>query len=172
MLRIDYDVTIPEMEAGFMAHWRKYSLKRTILLSVAFAIGIFMFARMIGNGGSAPLIGGIGAGLSAGVLISLWLKPRRACKKLVMALEMMYEEKYSATFGDSSIEIETIVQSEEESAVEKSEYAHATEHLYSKETPELFLLFVNRALIHVFPKRCMTDETVSELRNYFNEKRI
>jgi hypothetical protein len=172
MIKIDYEVTIPEMEIGFMAHWRKYSMRRTILLTIAFCIGIFLFGSMIAREGSAPLIGGIGAGLTAGMTVSLWLKPRRACKKLSQALAMMYEEKYTAVFGENAIEIETIVQSEDDEIVEKSEYAHASEYLYSKETRDLFLLFVNRGLIHVFPKRCMSEETVAELRDYFNEKRI
>jgi hypothetical protein len=172
MLKIDYDVTIPEMETGFMLHWRKYALRRTILLSVVYAIGIALFVKMALRGGNGPLIGGIGSGLAAGMLISLWLKPRRARKKLVAALELMYEEKYTAIFGENTIEIETVVQSEEDEAVEKTEYTIATEELFGKETPELFLMFVNRALIHVFPKRCMTDETVENLREYFNKKGI
>ncbi len=48
----------------------------------------------------------------------------------------------------------------------------ATEELYSKEDEEMFCLFVNRALVYVFPKRCMTDEQIKKLHDYFYDKAI
>ena len=169
-MKINYDNTIPEFEKAFMLFWRKYALRRTILLSIVYCIAIFLFLNMIFGG--VHLIGGIGGGLAAGMLLSLWLKPLRAKKKLVQALELSYEEKYSATFGEDTIEVETIVCEEQEEKVAKSQYPIDTEYLYSKETPEMFLLYVNRALIHVFPKRCLSEQEIDGLRNYFKEQKI
>jgi len=169
-MKINYDVTIPEMQTAFMQFWAKYSLKRTIMFSIVFMIAIFISITMIIN--NQGIIAWILMGLAAGFLANLWLKPRRACKRLVMVLNTMYEEKYSAVFGDSAIEIETIVHSEETEEVDKSEYALASEELYSKETRDLFLLFVNRALVYTFPKRCLTKKEAEDLRTYFIEKRI
>jgi hypothetical protein len=173
-----------------MLFWKQYSLKRTIMFSFVFAIGIFLSVNMILNRGG--IIGWILMGLAAGFLANLWLKPRRARKKLTAALEMMNEEKYAATFTENQIEIETIVEVNQESSknaedaenieesevsdvadvIDKSVFPIATEELYSRETSEMFTLFVNRALIYVFPKRCLSEHEVESLRNYFAEKRI
>lgn len=148
------------------------------------------------------MIGGIGAGLSAGLAVNLWLKPRRILKKLVTALETLEEEEYSATFKDDSIEIITKTkpleppehtdefseqnpeQEENSEQSEKSEqtqpekidktvYLLAQEELYSIETDSMFILCVNKYLFHVFPKRCFSEQDKTEkLKNYFSTKGI
>ena len=47
-----------------------------------------------------------------------------------------------------------------------------TERLDSVETEDLFLLFVNRSLIYIFPKRCLSEEQKKKLKNYFDDKNI
>jgi hypothetical protein len=177
-MRINYDITIPETEKAFMMFWKKYGLRRSVLLSAVYVIAIVLFVDMIINNGSIAF-GGIGFGLAAGMLISIWLRPFRSRKKLVEALETMYEEKYSAVFGETEIEVETIIQNsgesengENETKIEKSTYAISAEELYSAETDEMFLLYVNRSLIHLFPKRCLSEQEIQDLRAYFAEKRI
>jgi len=140
------------------------------MFSFVFAIGIFLSVNIILNNGG--IVGWIIMGLSAGFLTNLWLKPKRACKRLVMALEMSPEEKYSATFGEDEIEIETLITQEDSEVIDKSQFNITTEELYSMETMDLFLLFVNRALIYTFPKRCLSEQETESLRNYFEEKKI
>ncbi|MCL2632941.1 MAG: hypothetical protein FWD34_00320 [Oscillospiraceae bacterium] len=171
MLKINYDVTLPETEEAFKAFWRKYSLKRTLLFSVVFLIGVGLFANMIYTNLNS-MFGWIGAGLSLGMLSSIWLRPVRARKKLISTLEVMNEEKYTAIFDTSTIEIETIVADNEEEKIEKTTIDTTTEELYAMEKGELFLLFVNRSLIYVFPKRCMTEEEITALCDYFTGKKI
>jgi len=166
-MKLSYDNTIPEVQTAFMEFWKKYSLKRTILFSLVYAIAIALFVNMILNG--TMMFGGIGAGLSAGMLLSVWLRPRRARKRLTDALELSSAETYSASFCDTQIEIETVTENEE---TQVSVYQLSTEELYSKEMQEMFLLYVNRSLIHVFPKRCMNEQEVEGLRTYFMENRI
>jgi len=213
-LKINYDVTIDETKTAFMAFWRKYQLKRTVLFSIVFAIGITLSVNLILN--NAGIIGWVLLGLAAGLLANLWLKPRRSCKKLTQVLELMDEEKYSATFNANEIEIETLIKKtqplDNEIADENTEspkntespentenpenaenpententknideadeirqnsvYSLATEELYSKEIRNLFLLYVNRSLIYVFPKRCLSEQQIEGVRNYFAEKNI
>ena len=169
-MRIEYDVTIEETETAFMMFWRKYNLRNTLLLTLIYSIAITLFVNMVLSGGI--LFGGLGAGLSAGMLMSCWYNPYRTRKKIVQALESADAENYSASFGERDIVVETVIAAEEFPAVEKSTYPLATEELYSKETNELFLLYVNRALIHVFPKRCLSEQEAEELRNYFIKKNI
>ncbi len=56
--------------------------------------------------------------------------------------------------------------------IQKSVYKLAETELFSMETGDCFLLFVNRSLIHVFPKRCLSDEESRLLSEYFDDKAI
>ena len=189
MIKIEYDNTIEEIETAFMLFWSRYSLTRTFLFSVVFAISAGLFVNMAVNSGGSGItmpIGGIGTGLSLALLANLWLKPRRAKKKLSQALSLMGEERYSAEFGERQIEIQTIAvvepsepDSEQEDSGESAEperststYNIATEELYSRETPLMFVLFVNRGLIYLFPKRCLSEQQIAQLREYFVAKNI
>jgi hypothetical protein len=166
-MKINYDVTIPETETAFMMFWRKYVMKRTMMFSLVFLIAAGLSVNMVLNG--MRMAGGIITGLSLGFMVNLWLKPYRLKKKIAMACEMTKDEKYSAMFGEKEIEIETITANEE---VDKSIYTIGAEELFSKETDGLFLLYVNKALVHVFPKRCLSEQEIEELRNYFTSKGI
>ena len=172
MFSINYDVTIDEIKTAFMLRWRKYSIRRTIMFSLVFLIATVLFVNMMFDGEVRTMIGGVGAGLAMGFMINLWLKPRRILKRLITALEMLGDEKYTAMFGDTTIEIETVQKVEDEEAIEKTVYRLGEEEFFSKETSDLFLLFVNRALIHVFPKRCLSEQEVEKLREYFILKKI
>jgi len=165
-MRIEYDNTMQETQTAFMALWKKYSIKSTLALSSAFVIFIAVAVFSIVTNDS--ILWWVMLGLFCGLLANIWLKPRRACKKLIQALETMDEEKYAVIFGEDSIEVETITATD----TVNSKYLHTQEELYSKETQDLFLLFVNRSLIHVFPKRCMDESQAEKIRSYFEEKRI
>lgn len=173
MLVINYDNKISETEAAFRAFWKKYSLKRTVMFTAVYAIFVFVFVNMIVTD-KTSLFGWIGTGLCLGFLISLWLRPSRARKKLMSALELADEERYSAAFFDDRIEIETTIvhtSDEHEQKPEKTTIALASEELYSKEIQDAFLLFVNRSLIYIFPKRCLNDGEANGLREYLSKIR-
>jgi hypothetical protein len=171
-MKIQYDNELHEIETAARMFWYKYALRRTVMLSFVFAILVAVMIIRISMG--QGIIAWILMGLSAGFLANLWLKPRRQRKKLLFALDMMYQEKYEAAFCDNAIEIETLInsESEEHEQIEKSRYDLATEELYSVETAELFLLYINRWSTVVFPKRCMSEQEIESLRTYFEEKKI
>ncbi|MDR0196754.1 MAG: YcxB family protein [Oscillospiraceae bacterium] len=171
MLSISYDVTIPEIETAYKAFWKKYGLAKSGMMSAAYIIGIALFINILVKD-SSSLLAWTGLAVASGMLFAMWLRPSRARKKLVAALEQMYEERYSASFGDDKIEIETFVMDEGDEKTDKTEINTATEELFSKENGEMFMLFVNRALIFIFPKRCLTDAQSEDLRKYFEEKGI
>ncbi|MCL2035895.1 MAG: YcxB family protein [Oscillospiraceae bacterium] len=178
-MKISYDNTVEESAEAFMLFWREYHLKRTIMLSIAFGIGIFV--SVISIVGGSGITAWILLGAASGFLLNLWMKPRRSCKKLVEVLETMASEVYTATFASDLIEVETIIQMKESENPEnsgtneitdKSQIKLSTEELCSRETQELFVLYVNRSLVYAFPKRCMDNEEITGLRTYFEEKRI
>ncbi|MCL1903000.1 MAG: YcxB family protein [Oscillospiraceae bacterium] len=189
LMKIDYDVSVSETEVAFILFWKKYRMKSAILYSIVFAIATFLSINMMING-DMVMVGGISAGLAMGLLVNLWLKPQRIKKRLAMALETMGDEKYSAAFNNDAIEIQTITETpdieknesgsdnennaevEQGQKPDKSVYCISQEELCSKETAEMFILYINKLLFHVFPKRCMTEKDIEELRTYFKEKKI
>ncbi|MDR0222796.1 MAG: hypothetical protein LBI38_04580 [Oscillospiraceae bacterium] len=173
MLCINYDVTLKEIETAYNAFWRKYGIRKTILMTAVYAVGLALFINLIIKDGS-NMPAWAGAAIAAGMLFAMWLRPARARKKLIAALEQMYEEKYTAWFDDEKIEIETVIMdgAEDGEKTDKTSINIATEELYAAERREMFVLFVNRALIYAFPKRCLTDEQLDGLRKYFEDKGI
>jgi len=177
MLKINYDVTLSEIETAYMLFWKKYNRNRAILFSVIYSIAAVLFINMVVVSSGENMLPWIGAALSLGMLASTWLRPLRARKRIRLALEMEYIDRYIATFGENRIEIETVAEdsgsdNEPESQASKSQYVLSTEELHSEETSELFLLYVNRAYTHIFPKRCLSQEEAKALRDYFEEKKI
>jgi len=199
MTEIKYDNTIPEIKRAYALFRRKYALPRIIPLTVSFTIAIIFGADFIIRSPS-EVIGYILTALGLGMLVSLWTRPILTQKKLINTIECLNDEKYSARFLDDRIEIETeIIPKDEqtetiavsrhgvdtvenpdvlEQAVqedvrpETTQIGITTEELFSAEDSELFCLFVNRALIYIFPKRCLTEEQAGAVREYFKEKAI
>lgn len=59
-----------------------------------------------------------------------------------------------------------------EPQVDKSVYKLAETELCSEETDDCYLLYVNRSLIYVFPKRCLSQAERERLASYFDDKSI
>ena len=59
-----------------------------------------------------------------------------------------------------------------EEKIYPSELNLANDRLESLEDEEMFLLFVNRTLIYIFPKRCLSEQQKTELSAYFGDKGI
>jgi len=207
MFQINYTNTIPEITRAYTLFRRKYATRRmlpmTLLMLVGFFLGLNLILVNYNNHETLNLPGVIVAALSAGMLVSMWLRPRTAQKRLISTIEQMGEEKYTARFYDDRIEIDTEILEGEETEIiaiskhgvdvvknpevleeaekqiaaqtvqpEPSIIRLGSETLYSVEDSELFCLFVNGKLIYIFPKRCLTDEQVLELQNYFKDKGI
>jgi hypothetical protein len=172
MFTIEYDNTISEIETAAKMFWKKYALRRTLLFSGAFLIIISVLIFRIATDTGAGIISWILLGLGLGLLTNLWLKPARRRKHLLLALQNMYQEKYAAEFCETAIEIQTLIQSHQDEQVEKSRYEPANDELFSQETHELFLLYVNRWSTIIFPKRCMSEQQINDLRSYFTNKKI
>jgi hypothetical protein len=203
MTQITYDNTTPEIRRGYALFRRKYALPRMIPLTLAFLVTIafgvdFIIKDMRSDGVS--FVGYVLTALSSAMLISLWMRPHTAEKKLISVIEQMGEERYTARFYDDRIEIDTEiipVDAETETVAitkhgvnvvenpelieeaearclkpETSVIGITTERLYSVEDREMFCLFVNKALIYIFPKRCMSGNQIEQVKRYFEEKAI
>jgi len=200
MINITYDNSIPEVRRGYALFRRKYALPRMLPMTVMLLAGLGFGLNFVWVDPSAVFPGYILVAMSAGMLVSLWLRPYTAEKKLVAVIEQMGEERYTARFYDDRIEIDTEiipkdaevetiaitkhgVQPVENPEViaeaemqitqpETSVIGLTSERLFSVEDRDMFCLFVNRALIYIFPKRCMSAETAEKLGKYFEEKSI
>ena len=197
-IKINYNNTIPEIKRAYSLFRRKYAIKRMLPMTIAFSIAIVLGANMVWLNPTG-IAGIILTAMSAGLLISMWTRPVLAQKKLIQTIEAMGEERYEARFYDDRVEVDTeilpdtetetvaisrhgvdvvknpeILEKAEENLIqsETSVIGVATEELFSVEDSEIFCLFVNRALIYIFPKRCLSEEQTAQLRKYFDDKGI
>lgn len=195
---IKYDNTDAEIETGYKLFQRKYMLKRNIIFTVVYAIAAgvglnFMITDYTRLEGYILFVIGLG------MMFSTWARPYYARKKLMKTLQSFGAETYTAEFSESRIVVDTEILPDEEtetvavtskgvmtleegtelSIPEEQEIKHdktkielRQNTLDSMETAELFLLFLNRSLIYIFPKRCLSQEESEKLKNYFDDKNI
>ena len=193
---IKYDNTDPEIETAYKLFQRKYMLKRNIIFSIVYAIAAGLGVNFV-IGNSANMAGYILLVIGLGMLFSVWARPYYARKKLMKTLESFGGETYTAVFADSNITVDTELLPEEETEIvavtrdgvmtvgedveippeqeikhDKTKIELTSNILDSMETEELFLLFLNRSLIYIFPKRCLSEEQREKVRGYFEDKNI
>ena len=193
---IKYDNSDQEIETAYKLFQKKYMLRRNIIFSVVYAIaaGLGVNFVIVNN---VSMAGYILTVIGLGMLFSTWARPYYARKKLMKTLESLGGETYTAVFADKNITVDTeILPNEETETVaitrdgvmpveegveippeqeikhDKTKIELTSNTLDSMETEEMFLLFVNRALIYIFPKRCLSEEQVEKVRSYFDDKNI
>ncbi|MBE6881235.1 MAG: hypothetical protein E7490_10440 [Ruminococcaceae bacterium] len=201
LLKVSYDMELSEIGEGFKLFQKKYQLKRTIIFTIVYAIaavlGIDMIIRNPQNFYGYLLIG-----LGIGLIFMQWYRPVMIRKKLLNTLSSMTQETYETEIFSDRIQITTRVlakenkEAETESAEENTEKEISTEEsteaeetevqeeavvstfffgsdlLDAMENEKMFLLFVNRSLIYIYPKRCLTDEEQDTMREIFTDKAI
>ena len=193
---IKYDNSNEEIETAYKLFQKKYMLRRNILFSVVYAIAAGLGINFVVLN-SANMLGYILTVLGLGMLFSTWARPVYARKKLMKTLESFGGETYTATFADSHITVDTEILPDEETEIvavtrdgimsvgedveippeqeikhDKTKIELAVNTLDSMETEEMFLLFLNRSLIYIFPKRCLSEEQTEKVRSYFDDKNI
>lgn len=193
---IKYDNTLDEISKGYNMFWKKYALKRMIVFTVVYAIALAIgIDFVVGNPSNMP--GYILIAIGLGMISSTWIKPYVHKKRLFKTLESFGEERYTVVFSDEKITVDTEILPDEqletvavtsygvmtvgedveipEEQIIKHEVTKLdlrTEKLDSAETENMFLLYVNRALIYIFPKRCLSEEQIGKIRAYFDDKNI
>ena len=193
---IKYDNSNDEIETAYKLFQKKYMLRRNIIFSIVYAIAAGLGLNfVIGNSGN--IAGYILMVIGLGMLFSVWARPVFARKKLMKTLESFGGETYTATFADSHITIDTEILPDEETELvavtrdgvmpvgedaeippeqeikhDKTKIELTANMLDSMETEKMFLLFLNRSLIYIFPKRCLSEEQAGKVRDYFEDKNI
>ena len=196
LLQIEYSMNLDEISDGFKLFQRKYQLRRTILFTIVYVIalilGIDFLIRDINN-----FYGYVLVGLSAGLIFYAWYKPVLIRRKMISTISSLAEETYISEFYKDKIKITTRILPEDEAnpeenseAVEKSDAEQnfgeesqkeedvvttlyfGSDYLDALENENMFLLFVNKRLIYIYPKRCLSDEEQDKLREILKEKAI
>lgn len=193
---IKYDNSDAEIETAYKLFQKKYMLRRNILFSIVYAIAAGLGVNFV-IGNSTNMAGFILIVLGVGMLVSTWARPVYARKKLMKTLQSFGGETYTAVFADSYVTVDTEILPDEETETvavtrdgvmtlgedveippeqeiqhDKTKIELAANTLDSMETEEMFLLFLNRSLIYIFPKRCLSEEQVEKVRSYFDDKNI
>lgn len=189
-------MNLDEISDGFKLFQRKYQLRRTILFTIVYVIalilGIDFLIRDINN-----FYGYVLVGLSLGLIFYAWYKPVLIRRKMISTISSLAEETYISEFYKDKIKITTRILPEDEAnpeenseAVEKSDAEQnygeesqkeedvvttlyfGSDYLDALENENMFLLFVNKRLIYIYPKRCLSDEEQDKLREILKEKAI
>ena len=201
-IQIKYDVTLDETEKGFKQFQKRFMLKRKIIYTVVYAIvvglGIDLIVKnppsIIGYIATA-----LGLGLIAVQWVRPYFVRKKMITTLSGLNEERYvttffpdrievetdiiEEEETETVAitrmgvipveeGSEAEKELQENPPENVKTEKSVYEIAHTELSSEELEDMFLLYVNRSLIYIYPKRCLTEEQVKAVRDYFEDKDI
>jgi hypothetical protein len=202
MTEITYTNTIPEIRRASLLFWRKYKLPRTIIMTLLFGLTFYFGIDFIMRGqyfaGYALAL--VSPALIITRWADPFMRQKRIIKAIEAYgcdekyTARLYDDRIEidtvvlpedaeteivalSTQGVSVVENpelleEAKAQLAEESPPETSVYGLGAERLCSAEDGELFCLFVNKALFHIFPKRCLTQEQIQELQNYFKDKAI
>lgn len=166
---INYNNTSSEVLAGFKQFWKRYRRTHAVLMTIAYAIAFALGVNMIVLS-PVNFYGYILTVMGGGLGVKLWTDPARARKKLAARLAAMPEEHYAASFTDETITITT--RFGDETPEQKQLIRLSSEQLDSDETKDCFLLYVNKKILFVFPKRCLSESEQAGLREYFNDKNI
>lgn len=190
LLKISYDMELSEIEEGFKLFQKKYQFKRTVIFTIVYAIaavlGIDMIARNYQN-----FYGYLLTGIGIGLVFMQWYRPVMIRKKLINTLSSMTQETYETEIFSDKIQITTTVLAEEtedneqtdmQSAEDKAEqtkeervtstFFFGADYMDAMENEQMFLLFVNKSLIYIYPKRCLSEDQQDTLRRILTEKAI
>jgi hypothetical protein len=168
-LRFSYDNRLDEIMEAMKRFHRRFGRARRILMYIAYTIAIVLGVNMIVVNFTG-WYGYVLTGMGIFFLSQQIYHPVMARKRLAAALGDMSEERYSAVFREDYIEIDTLGINAEHT--DKTYIKLGSEELHSEETDWSFLLYVNRRLVYLFPKRCLTEEEIRRLREYFAGKGI
>lgn len=201
ILQLNYDMTLEEVSKGFKLFQKKYLLKRCLIYTAVYVIALVLAIDMVVKN-PANFYGYLVLGLAAGLLVHTWVNPVRVRKKLIQTLSGLYEEKYISVFYNDRIEITTEIftpivveaeneentdetaedaviktenaeiKQENEPETEKSVWQFGVDLIEALEDDEMFLLFVRKSLIYVYPKRCLDEEQQEKLRQIIEEKAL
>ena len=179
LVEFSYDNTLEEIDGAMKSFQSRFKNRRHTLSVVAYAvIGAAVIVAKIMNPESffayAALMFCI-----VGLAYSLTDK-KRARSKTLEALRDMNPEEYKAAFFRDRIEIETLIKPKEnevhvkidEEADDeiisplKTTFIPGSDLLEFIENDESLLLIFNRQQIYCFPKRCLSVEQESAVRDY------
>lgn len=193
-----YDNTLEETDDAMKTFQKSFSSKRGKLSIVAYsllavaAIVAIVFNSTQGFNVTQIVLYFALAFCSFGLYYSLTEK-KRMRRKVIETLKNMNPEDYHCTIFDNRIEIETIIKEKEEipekteneaeENVENSEVAEEKDEQPIKsvfkfgedmldfiESDMSLLLILARRQIYCFPKRCLSDEQQSAIRDFLTEK--
>ena len=183
IVKFSYDNTLEEIDGAMKAFQQRFKSKRSIfmiaaysLLTVAVIVAIIMAPDSFFAYAALMFCG-------FGLAYSLTDK-KRARRKTIEALKDIDPEDYTAAFFEDRIEIDTIIKPkenevkvklDEEADSEvisplKSTFILGQDLLEFLENDESLMLVFNRQQIYCFPKRCLSVEQESIVRDYLTNK--
>lgn len=182
LIKFSYDNSLDEIDGAMKSFQDKFGKKSKLVIGAYAILTLAVIVAIILNPTSILAYGAL-LFCGGGLVLSITDK-KRTRKKTLEALKDMNPEEYTATFYEDKIEVETIIKPKEnEVAVKidddadeeiisplKSTFIIGTDLLDFLENDESLLLIFNKRQIYCFPKRCLSAEQESFVRDYLTEK--
>lgn len=186
--RIEYDITLEEEDRAFRIFQRLYTLKRNIITSALFGLVALSFAIQIISGKGDSIAWGLMVVCIAFAAV-VWLNQYRIRKMLLMALEVLKDDRYILSIYEKGFDIETIIPQEDVQTAREvngdedgdeevmgrlkpppSRYTFEQDGIRLVENAELYMVFVTKETFHVLPKRTLTESQKDTIKEIFEKK--
>ena len=180
--QFSYDNTLEEIDCAMKTYQGIFGKKRNIIMISAYGLlTIASVVLIILNYSSIfPYVAFLVCVFS---LVYNITDKKRTRNRVLDALKGMNPEDYNATLYPEKIEIETIIKPKEDDEIKlendedteniapiKSIFIFEQDMLDFAENEQSLLLFVARRQTYCFPKRCLTEEQISAVRDFLKEK--
>lgn len=156
-VEIRYNLREEEAKKGLLLLQKEQIYKRNIIYSVLLAIIFVLYLISVIRDPSYSL-GMVMLALSAGVIALIWMMAWRYRTSQAKAVSSVKED-FNMTVYDTGILVH------QENGDFRALFSEPKFRV--KELEEMFLLDLNRQRIYILPKRCMEEQQVETLRQYF-----
>ncbi|GHU58995.1 hypothetical protein FACS1894133_4820 [Clostridia bacterium] len=166
-MTVDYNITLDEATSALAVFERKYYRLKWTGALVLYA-GLFGFALfLLVTNGFGNIIYYLVMGIAGYASYQVWSQPNKTRRRIRQVYETSPDESYRAEFTEDGVNVITLVKTAEGETREVPTFIKRTEQQYFTENEKLIILIVNKSLTYVFPKRCLSEDEQTKVREYF-----
>lgn len=173
--QIEYDILNTEQEQAYLYYQKKYVYKKNWLKTIGFGILAIGFAISSFRNPSQAL-NFILLTICIAAIVIIWYNTKKIRSSIVEALKIIEDDKYMFTLYDDRFVIKTTltneVEFEEENVlpVPPKVVNFSTNHLDIIEKNNMYIFIIKKDMIYVLPKRCMRDNQITTITEFFSNK--
>ena len=170
---LNYTISVGEYERAFIAFQKRYVFPKNYIMTVLFAGIIVLYAQQIKTDPSYTMAWVLLA-VCIAFIILIWYNVFRIRKSLVNSIKEIQDDKYTSTFFEDGLMIQTEItgtdETQEAMEIQPKRIYYELDSPDVLENSEIFILYLKKQMFYVLPKRSMNDREIEFLRTEFSEK--